>query len=160
MRASGVWRRATNEANLHGSFTFVAGFWEAGTLGTNQSQSPTIGASREDLRLAARRGQKSLPFPVLPGYRPMNCLEDLLSGGRTANRTRVLYDTQLLGACLHASESGGRSRPEAVRGMPDVPVAPPQPPGPILFGPSFAVASLSLQLLSTCAADMGSKWVR
>ena len=36
-----------------------------------------------------------------------------------------LYDTQLPGACLHASESGGRSRPEAVRGMPDVPVAPP-----------------------------------
>jgi len=36
------------------------------------------------------------------------------------------------------------------------------PPGatPILFGPSFAVVSLSLQLLSTCAADMGSKWVR
>ncbi len=31
------------------SFTSVAGFWEAGTLGTNQSQSPTIGASREDL---------------------------------------------------------------------------------------------------------------
>ena len=27
-------------------------------------------------------------------------------------------------------------------------------------GPSFAIASLSLQLLSTCAADMGSKWVR
>ncbi len=26
---------------------------------------------------------------------------------------------------LHASESGGRSRPEAVRGMPDVPIAPP-----------------------------------
>ena len=26
-----------------------------------------------------------------------------------------LYDTQLLGACLHAFESGGRSRPEAVR---------------------------------------------
>ena len=36
-----------------------------------------------------------------------------------------LYDTQLLGACLHAPESGGRSRPEAVRGMPDVPIAPP-----------------------------------
>src|SRR5271166_6115600 len=36
-----------------------------------------------------------------------------------------LYDTQLLGACLHASECGGRSRPEAVRGMPDVPIAPP-----------------------------------
>src|SRR5208337_2639586 len=135
--------------------------------------------------------RESLPFPVLPGYRPMHCLEGLLSGGRTANRARVyihtlaspaprafrvpgrlepgcgfdpnfsgdrrprrtdqalrlcctsppkegavnnadyrggvtcLYDTQLLGACLHASESGGRSRPEAVRGMPDVPVAPP-----------------------------------
>ena len=36
-----------------------------------------------------------------------------------------LYDTQLLGACLHASESGGRSRPRAVRGMPEVPIAPP-----------------------------------
>src|SRR5271157_1752815 len=36
-----------------------------------------------------------------------------------------LDDTQLLGACLHASESGGSSRPEAVRGMPDVPIAPP-----------------------------------
>ena len=36
-----------------------------------------------------------------------------------------LYDTQLLGTCLHASESGGRSRPGAVRGMPDVPIAPP-----------------------------------
>ena len=35
-----------------------------------------------------------------------------------------LYDTQLLDACLHASESGGRSRPEAVRDMPDVPIAP------------------------------------
>jgi hypothetical protein len=36
-----------------------------------------------------------------------------------------LYNTQLLGTCLHASECGGRSRPEAVRGMPDVPIAPP-----------------------------------
>ena len=32
-------------------------------------------------------------------------------------------------ACLHASQSGGRSRLEAVRGMPHVPIAP-QPPGP------------------------------
>ena len=37
---------------------------------------------------------------------------------------------------------------------------PPDPHEAILFGPSFAIASLSLQLLSTCAADMGSKWVR
>src|SRR5208283_4076997 len=36
-----------------------------------------------------------------------------------------LYDTRLLVACLHASESGGRSRPRAVRGMPEVPIAPP-----------------------------------
>ena len=36
-----------------------------------------------------------------------------------------LYETQLPGACLHASESGGRYRPQAVRGMPDVPIAPP-----------------------------------
>src|SRR5271166_149096 len=36
-----------------------------------------------------------------------------------------LYDTPLLGACLHASECGGRYRPQAVRGMPDVPIAPP-----------------------------------
>src|SRR5271157_5350749 len=35
-----------------------------------------------------------------------------------------LYDTQLLSACLHASVSGGRSRPE-VRGMPEIPIAPP-----------------------------------
>ena len=36
-----------------------------------------------------------------------------------------LYDTQLLGACLHASECGGRSRRQAVRGMPEIPIAPP-----------------------------------
>jgi hypothetical protein len=42
-----------------------------------------------------------------------------------------LYDTQLLGTCLHAYECGGRYRPQAVRGMPDVPIAPPAtgPPG-------------------------------
>ncbi len=34
-----------------------------------------------------------------------------------------LRDTQPLGACLHVSECGGRSRSEAVRGMPDVPIA-------------------------------------
>src|SRR5271166_3864675 len=39
-----------------------------------------------------------------------------------------LYDTQLLGDCLHVSECGGRYRPEAVRGMPAVPIAP-QPRG-------------------------------
>jgi len=95
LRASLGWRLAENEANLHRSFTFVARFWEAGTLGTNQSQSPIIRASREDLRFAERRGEQSLPSPVLPGYRPMHCLEGLLSGGRTANRMRVYIHTLL-----------------------------------------------------------------
>ncbi len=36
-----------------------------------------------------------------------------------------LRDTQLLVACLHAYEPGGRSRPEAVRGMPDEPITHP-----------------------------------
>src|SRR5208282_1568560 len=36
-----------------------------------------------------------------------------------------LYDTQLPGVCLHASGCGGRSRPQAVRGMPEIPIAPP-----------------------------------
>src|SRR5208283_3461836 len=52
-----------------------------------------------------------------------------------------LYDTQLLGACLHASESGGRSRPEAVRGMPEVPIAPPTT--------ARRLSALSAQPLST-----------
>ena len=56
-----------------------------------------------------------------------------------------LDDTQLLDACLHASESGGRSRPEAVRGMPEVPIAP-QPPGPRRGG---RVSAWSAQPLST-----------
>ena len=56
-----------------------------------------------------------------------------------------LYDTQLLGACLDASESGGRSHPEAVRGMPDVPIAPPatRPPE------GRRLSALSAQPLST-----------
>src|SRR5271157_5389700 len=36
-----------------------------------------------------------------------------------------LYNNQLLGTRLHASECGGRSRPQAVRGMPEIPIAPP-----------------------------------
>ena len=54
---------------------------------------------------------------MMPGPRAM--IADYRGG------VTCLYDTQLLGVCLHASESGGRSRPEAVRGMPDVPIAPP-----------------------------------
>jgi len=44
---------------------------------------------------------------------------------------------------LHASESGGRSRPEAVRGMPDVPIAPPA------TARRLSVSALSAQPLST-----------
>ena len=51
---------------------------------------------------------------------PMTLINADYRGGVTC-----LYDTQLLGACMHASECGGRSRPQAVRGMPDVPIAPP-----------------------------------
>jgi hypothetical protein len=55
------------------------------------------------------------------------------------------YDTQLLGACLHASECGGRYRTGAVRGMPDVPIAPPQPPGPRVGGCRLGQPSLFQQ---------------
>ena len=56
-----------------------------------------------------------------------------------------LYDTQLLGACLHAPECGGRSRPQAVRGMPEVPIAPPATGPP----EGWALSALSAQPLST-----------
>src|SRR5208337_4535919 len=88
-----VRRRATNEANLHGSFTFVAGLAASWDVGDQPVPAQTVGASRDDLRIAERRGQESLPFPVLRGYRPMHCLEGLLSGGRTASRTRVYIHT-------------------------------------------------------------------
>ena len=55
------------------------------------------GTSPGDLQSAERRGQETLAERVNADYR----------GGVTC-----LYDTQLLGTCLHASESGGRYRPE------------------------------------------------
>src|SRR5208337_1176872 len=80
-----------------------------------------------------------------------------------------LYDTQLLGACLHASESGGRSRPEAVRGMPGVPIAPPAtgPPegwaafgfvGPACFG--GGLWARLLRVLGSLPLILGSEGVR
>src|SRR5271165_4262600 len=56
-----------------------------------------------------------------------------------------LYDTQLPGACLHASECGGCYRPQAVRGMPEVPIAP-QPPDPRRGG---RLSALSAQRFSS-----------
>src|SRR5208337_4651595 len=51
----------------------------------------TVGASRDDLRLAERRGQESLPFPVLPGYRPMHCpLWERLTPSPTSQPRRTL----------------------------------------------------------------------
>jgi len=64
-------------------------------------------------------------FPVLPAAAA--CLTMRRHGAKNADcrgGVTCFYDTQLLGACLHASGCGGRYRPGAVRGMPDVPVAP------------------------------------
>src|SRR5271157_2638867 len=96
--------------NLHGSFTFVAGLAASWDVGDQPVPAQTVGASRDDLRLAERRGQESLPFPVLPGYRPMHCLEALLSGGRTANRTRVYINT-LASPAARAFRVPGRLEP-------------------------------------------------
>jgi len=48
-----------------------------------------------------------------------------LHGARNADDRRgvaCLHDAQLLGACLHALECCGRSRPEAVPSMPEIPI--------------------------------------
>src|SRR5271167_1213576 len=88
------WRSTGDErSHLQGSFTFVAGLAASRDVGDQPVPAQTVGASRDDLLFAERRGQESLQFPVLPGYRPMHCLEGLLSGGRTANRTRVYIHT-------------------------------------------------------------------
>ena len=77
-------------------------------------------------RLNLRVGCRMRPKPL--GTFPRAFLSMRRHGAKNADYrggVTCLYDTQLLGTCLHASESGGRSRPEAVRGMPDVPIAPP-----------------------------------
>src|SRR5208282_5952585 len=65
-----------------------------------------------------------------------------------------LYNTQLLSACSHASESGGRSRSEAVRGMPDVPVAPPA------TGPQYCSARNLREVLCECVNLFCSNMLR
>jgi len=81
-----------------------------------------------------------------------------------------LYDTQLLVACLHASESGGRSRPEAVRGMPEVPITHPAT-GPPEGWAAVGLVSSSLVLrtgvvgafaqgFGLFSSDLGSERVR
>src|SRR5271157_1739026 len=77
-------------------------------------------------RLNLRVGCRMRPKPL--GTFPRAFLSMRRHGAKNADYrggVTCLYDTQLLGACLHASECGSRSRPEAVRGMPDVPIAPP-----------------------------------
>ena len=73
-----------------------------------------------------------------------------------------LYDTQLLGACLHASECGGRYRPEAVRGMPDVPIAPPAtgPGGGVGGGFCVSPASFNRGLSARLLRVLGSEGVQ
>src|SRR5271166_6298011 len=67
-----------------------------------------------------------------------------------------LYDTQLLGACLHASECGGRSRPEAVRGMPEVPIAPPAT-GPNTVRLKICTAGLSVSIIEQVCCQSGQR---
>ena len=103
---------------------------------TQTVQHLVAGLHRRSARPVITRGSVR-QRPMMPGPRAM--IADYRGG------VTCLYDTQLLGACLHASESGGRSRPEAVRGMPEVPIAP-QPPGPRRGG---RLSALSAQPLST-----------
>src|SRR5271165_6354044 len=76
-----------------------------------------------------------------------------------------LYDTQLLGACLHVSECGGRYRPQAVRGMPEVSIAPPAtgPPegwAPVGFvNPAFFNRGLWARLLRVLGSERVRIWV-
>src|SRR5208337_2419581 len=76
-----------------------------------------------------------------------------------------LYDTQLLGACLHATECGGRSRPVAVRGMPDVPIAPPATGPPEgwaavgFVGPASFNRGLWARLLRVLGSERVRIWV-
>jgi hypothetical protein len=60
---------------------------------------------------------------------------------------------------LHASECGGRYRPQAVRGMPEVPIAPPATGAPGGVGPTGAawggLSAWSAQPLSTGGCGRG-----
>jgi hypothetical protein len=91
--------------------------------------SPTLCKPSEKRLCTSRMGFSASPW-IKPGSEaPRWGLETMRRHGAKNADYRggvtPLYDTQLLGACLHASECGGRSRPGAVRGMPDVPIAPP-----------------------------------
>ena len=103
-----VWRLAAGDERSQSSRVLHICRRACGKLGRGDQPVPAqiVGASRDDLRIAERRGQESLAFPVLPGYRPLHCLEGLLSGGRTANRTRVYIHTSMTPnfsapACTH-----------------------------------------------------------
>src|SRR5208337_518719 len=65
-----------------------------------------------------------------------------------------LYNTQLLGACLHASGCGGRSRPQALRGMAEVPIAPPA------TGPQYCSARNLREVLCECVNLFSSNMLR
>src|SRR5271157_1592361 len=78
------------------------------------------GRNTEALAMPEAGTRRSSAHRVLDSMRRHGAKNADYRGGVTC-----LYDTQLLGACLHASGCGGHSRPGAVRGMPEVPIAPP-----------------------------------
>jgi len=72
-----------------------------------------VAAARQGIGRATRIGPSD-GSQVVAGWKKGHAASLCFSyrGGVTC-----LYDTQLLGACLHASESGGRYLPQAVKGM-------------------------------------------
>jgi hypothetical protein len=126
-------------------------------VGDQPVQSPTIRASREDLWLAERRSQDSLPFPVLPGYRPMRCLEGLLSGGRTANRTRVHIHT-LASPAARAFRVPGRLEPGGTNRPPSLGSTAFGFVGPACFG--GGLWARLLRVLGSLPLILGSEGVR
>ena len=95
---------------------------------SSRGQGPSPGTPLSGTAGVGRDGRPPHATPSVmppggPGYGPARWGRRIYADYRGG--VTCLYDTQLLGACLHASECGGRSRPEAVRGMPDVPIAPP-----------------------------------
>jgi hypothetical protein len=143
-----VWRLAASDERSQSSRVLHICRRACGKLGSGDQPVPaqTVGASRDDLRIARAPGTgwATSGVATVSGFAGVEA--DALPRGFTERWAHsepnesvyCLDDTQLLSACLHASESGGRSRPEAVRGMPDVPIAPPATGLPGGVGPTGA----------------------
>src|SRR5208337_3072989 len=138
-------------------------------------------ASRSTTVSASGVGSKQLPCRaiIIASLKPGSYTHPRLQEAATCAKTNgigaknadyrggvtCLYDTQLLGAWLHVSESGGRSRPEAVRGMPDVPIAPPATGPPEgwaavgFVGPASFNRGLWARLLRVLGSERVRIWV-